>query len=340
MRTPRTPQSALRSPLNAILGTEANVRLLRVLTRARAPIAAGELAARANLNRTSVYPALATLEHAGIIAFVGAGAHRQARLRTSHPLASSLRTLFKAEARRMEDLLTALREAARTLKPAPTSVWVEGPVLSRIDRSDDPLICCVLSDPAVLPELTDRLSERMIPIERDADVTIEVRGMTRSDLLARSKAETASLRDAILLAGIPPESVVRPDAVRSRARVIRSHEDHDVRARRLALAIALKLKRDPDLLDTAREQLRTRRRAASPSEQRELLEWTRILATMPPSRLQRFLAEPSERATRLRQTLPLLDILSPAERATVLASTSDTEVRDIIARRRGRSRAK
>jgi len=239
----------------------------------------------------------------------------------------------------MEDLLTALREAARTLKPAPTSVWVEGPVLSRVDRSDDPLICCVLSNPAVLAELTDRLSERMIPIERDADVTIEVRGMTRSDLLARSKAETASLRDAILLAGIPPESF-RPDAVRSRARVIRSHEDHDVRARRLALAIALKLKRDPDLLHAAREQLRTRRRAASPSEQRELLEWTRILATMPPSRLQRFLAEPSERATRLRQTLPLLDILSPAERTAVLASTSDTEVRDIIARRRGRSRVK
>jgi hypothetical protein len=52
------------------------------------------------------------------------------RLRTNHPLASPLRALFRAEARRVEDLLTSLREVARTLEPAPTSVWIEGPVLA------------------------------------------------------------------------------------------------------------------------------------------------------------------------------------------------------------------
>jgi hypothetical protein len=62
--------------------------------------------------------------------------------------------------------------------------------------------------------------------------------------------------------------------------------------------------------------------------------------TMSPSRLQRFLTEPSERATRLRQTLPLLDVLSPAERDAVLASTSDDEVRAIVSGKAGRRRAK
>jgi DNA-binding transcriptional ArsR family regulator len=338
MRTPRRPQSALLSPLNDMLGTEANVRLLRVLSLTRTPIAAGELAARADLNRTSVYPALGVLEQAGIVAFVGTGAQRQVRLRTTHPLASPLRALFRAEARRVEDLLTSLREAARTLEPAPTSVWIEGPVLAHEDRPGDALVCCVLADPAALPGLVDELSERVVSIERAADVTIEVRGTTRSELLARSDEDAASLRDAILLAGVPPDGL-RPDVGRARARVIRLHDEHDVRARRLALAIAIKLKRDPELVRVAREQLEKRSRAASPRERRELREWTRILTTMSPGRLQRFLTEPGERATRLRQTLPLLGVLSPAERRAVLASTSDAEVREVIAGKRRRSQA-
>jgi hypothetical protein len=338
MRTPRRSQSALRSPLNDILRTETNVRVLRVLALARTPIAAGELAARADVNRTSVYPVLEALEQAGIVAFVGTGAQRQTRLRTAHPLASPLRALFRAEARRVDDLLTALREVARTLEPAPTSVWIEGPVLAGEDRPGDPVICRVLADPAALPGLVDELSERVVPIERAADVTIEVRGTTRSELLARSNGEAFSLRNVILLAGIPPEAL-RPDMARSRSHVIRSHAEHDARARRLALAIALKLKRDPDLLYTAREQIQKRSRAASPRERRELLEWTRILQTMPPGRLQRFLTEPGERATRLRQTLPVIGILTPAERDAVLASTSDAEVRRLISGRRARSRA-
>lgn len=339
MRTPRKPQSALRAPLNEILGAEAHVRLLRVLALARTAIAAGELATRADLNRTSVYPALKALEQAGIVAFVGAGDQRHVRLRTTHPLAPSLRALFRAEARRLEDLLAALRDVVRTLQPAPTAVWIEGPVLSHEDRPGDPLVCFVLADPASLPALTDELSAKVIPVERAADVTIELRGTTRSELLARTEEEAARLRDAILLAGIPP-AAVRPDTARSQARILRSHEEHDVRARRLALAIATKLRRDPGLIRAAREQLRRRERIASAREQRELREWKRILMTMSPSRLQQFLTEPSERATRLRQTLPLLDVLSPAERDAVLASTSDDEVRAIVSGKARRSRAK
>lgn len=339
MRTPRKPQSALRAPLNEILGAEANVRLLRVLVLARTAIAAGELATRADLNRTSVYPALRALEQAGIVAFVGTGAQRQVRLRTTHPLAPSLRALFRAETRRLEDLLAALRDVARTLQPAPTAVWIEGPVLSHEDRPGDPLVCFVLADPASLPALTDELSEKVIPVERAADVTIEIRGTTRSELLARTEEEASRLREAILLAGVPP-AALRPDTARSQARTLRSHEEHDVRARRLALAIATKLRRDPGLIRAAREQLRRRERIASARERRELQEWKRILMTMSPSRLQHFLTEPSERATRLRQTLPLLDVLSPAERDAVLASTSDDEVRAIVSGKARRSRAK
>lgn len=337
MRTPRRRQSALRAPLNEILGTEANVRLLRVLALARTSIAAGELAIRAGLNRTSVYPALDALEVAGIVGFVGAGAQRQVRLRKAHPLAKPLTAVFRAEAKRVEDLISALRNVARELKPSPTAVWIEGAVLTATDRPGDPLVCYVLADPALLPVLTDSLSEQVAALERHADVTIEIRGTTRSEVLSRSETAVAQLQDAILLAGIPPRAL-RPDATLKQRRNIRSHEDHDARARRLAVAIAEKLKRDPGLVRAARRHLIQREQTASPHEQRELREWARILATMSPSRLQRFLKDSSERATRLRQTLPLLDVLSPAERDAVLSSSTDAEVRAAVTRTSRRSR--
>ena len=338
MRTPRRTQSALRAPLNEILGTAANVRLLRVLALTRTAIGAGELASRTNLNRTSVYPALVALEGTGIIDYVGSGAQRQLRLRTAHPLAASLRALFRAEVRRIEDLIAALRKIAQSLQPIPTAVWIEGPVLTGTDRLGDPLVCYVLADPAALPALTDQLSEQVAQIERDADVTIEIRGTTRSELLSRPETTAAQLRDAILLAGIPP-GALRPDTPRTITPKLRSHEEHDVRARRLAVAIAAKLKRDPELIRTAREHLDKRERTASTREQRALQEWARILSTMSPNRLQRFLIEPSERATRLRQSLPLLDVLSSTERDAVLASTTDAEVRAVVSGKHKRSPA-
>lgn len=329
MRNPRRRQSAIRAPLNEILGTEANVRILRSLVLARTPMTAGELAKRADLNRTSVYPALKALEGAGIVSLLGTGVQRQVQLRGAHPLARVLVTLFRTEARQLDDLVADLREVARTLRPAPTAVWIEGPVLTGTDRLDDPLVCYVLGDPRALPAIVEQLSERVIQIERDSGISIEVRGTTRSELRSRPEAAAAQLQDAILLSGVPPAALLS-DGARTPTRDFRSHEEHDARARRLALAIALKLERHPELIRTARRFAMERQRTASARESKELQEWVRILTTMHSSRLRKFLTERSERATRLRQTLPFLDILSPAERDAVLASKSDAEVRAVV----------
>lgn len=335
MRTPRRPQSALRAPLNEMLGTEANVRLLRVLVQGDGPITAGELARRADLNRTSVYPALNVLEAAGAIVFIGTGAQRLVQFRTAHPLGAQLAALFQAEAQRVDDLVSSLRSIAAELRPAPTSVWIEGPLLIGSDRPGDAIACYVLADPAALSELMDHFVERVDALERRFDVSIDVRGTTRSELAARADSEAALMQDAILLAGVPPQAL-RPDTSRARASGLRSHEDHDVRARRLAVAIATKLKVDPGLIRLARQHVAERAKIASAGERRELQEWTRILA-MPASRLQKFLVEPGERATRLRQTLPSLDLLTPAERDAVLSSTTDAEARAAVSKRRRRT---
>lgn len=319
------PQSPLRAPLNAMFGAEANVRLLRVLALARTPLAAGELARRAELGRTSIYPALESLERAAIITFVGAGSQRQVAFRTEHPLARPIVELFNAEERRVGDLLAALSEAARGLQPRPIGVWAAG--LS--DPFNDIIACWVLADPKTLASLIDAFSQQLGPIEREYDVHIEVHGMTRSELAIRLPPEAGDvIGDAVLLAGALPRHVRSPDGDR-----VRDHDEHDMRGRRLAIAVAAKFKRDPGLIRSAQSRIAQRLKKASPAEQRELREWERILA-LSPARLHRFLTDPGERATRLRQTLPALGILSPAERDEILRARPDEEARRVIAGRR------
>src|SRR5688572_16496240 len=108
MRHPKHRQNRLLRPLNEILGTQANVRLVRALALSAVSLTSGELASRAQLGRTSIYPALRELESAGVVEFVGAGSHRQVQLRERHPLARVLKDLFRAEARRVDELITAL----------------------------------------------------------------------------------------------------------------------------------------------------------------------------------------------------------------------------------------
>lgn len=315
------PQNALRAPLNDMLGAEGNVRLLRILSLARTPLAAGELAQRAELGRTSIYPALESLERAGIVTFVGAGAQRHVAFRTQHPLARPILELFRAEERRLRDMLAALGELAKGLKPRPIGVWVEG--LS--DPFNDIVACWVLGDPKALTQLTDAFSQQLGPIEREYDVRIEVHGTTRSELADRVPPEDADvLDDAVVLAGVIPRQVKDADEDRTK-----DHDAHDTRGRRLAIALAAKLKRDPGLVRAARSRIAERLKNASPGEQRELREWERILA-LSPARLQRFLTDPGERATRLRQTLPALGVLSPAERDKVRRARTDDEARQAV----------
>jgi len=80
----------------------------------------------------------------------------------------------------------------------------------------------------------------------------------------------------------------------------------------------------------ARKHVEKRMRAASKQKQLELKEWLRLLS-LPPAMLQRFLVDPSPRATRLRQSLPALGLLTPREREAVLRARTEAEVKAIVA---------
>ena len=328
MRTPLRPQNSLRAPLNRIFGTEASVRLLRVLATAGGPVAAGELAKRAHLGRTTVYPALEPLEKSGIVEYTGIGAQRQAQLRIRHMLATHLVELFRAEANLVDALVSALRAMFDEISLRPNAAWLEG--LADADEDGGArLSVWIVADPKHVSAITSTINEKVADIQRTYDAYVATNGIGRSELEARAKTEMPRLRDAVLLAGVPPLGLLASPATRSSS-ALKTHGDHDARGRRLAIAIAAKLKWDPSLVRVALQHVRTRSLRASAGERRELEEWSRILSTMAPGQLRTFLVSDAELARRLRQTLPTLGLLTPVEREAVLASTTDDEARAAV----------
>jgi Sugar-specific transcriptional regulator TrmB len=324
MRPMKNHQNRLINPLNEIFGTQANVRLLRVLALQNTSLTAGELAKRARLGRTSIYPVLRELERVGVVEFIGAGPRKLVQLRAGYPLSRILKELFRVEAGRFDALTSALRKLISGMPRSPISAWIDRG--GEDPESAETLTMYVVARPEELNELTDFLNERLEDLERKHDVHIAVHGIMPSELETLHRTQSTTIDAAFLLGGVPPVALLERSRSTARTSTIASHDEHDARSRRLAVAIAAKIRRDPGLIALAKERVRRRAREASPRERRELAEWIRILSTMSPARLRRFLLENSERAVRLRQTLPALNFLSPAERDAVMRSQTEAEV--------------
>jgi hypothetical protein len=153
MRPTKNHQNRLINPLNEIFGTQANVRLLRVLALQNTSLTAGELAKRARLGRTSTYPVLRELERVGVVEFIGAGPRKLVQLRAGNPLSRILKELFRVEAGRFDALTSALRKLISGMPRSPISAWIDrggdGP------ESAETLTMYVVARPEELNELTD-----------------------------------------------------------------------------------------------------------------------------------------------------------------------------------------
>ena len=318
MRPPAQQQSALRTPLNSILGTEANVRILRVLARARAPMGRAELARRAGLQLPGTHKAVERLLREGIVETVGAGKRTLLDLHAGHPLTNSLQALFDAESNRTDRLLASLKSMAMRLDPPPTAMWIEGSFAAGEDRTGEALQVTVVSQSAYLDQTVDSLQTSLADLEQEHDLSVELRGKTRPDLAALSPSEWRALRNAISIFGLPPDAFDPAMASAWQLRNSVVHAYRDEQGRKLAKAIAEKLASDSSLATRTIELVQQRLRTASERERRDLLEWEAILKTKSASRLTQFLLDTSERAIRLRQTLPFHEVLTREERQAVM----------------------
>lgn len=327
MRPVLNRQSALKAPLNEILSREANVRVLRVLSATDAPVSASKLAELAGLHVSGIARTVAHLEECGVIETVGVGARRPVQLRRPHPLAAALETLFHTERARFATIVDRLMDAARRTSPLPRAAWVQGRVVEDQDGLGDPLVIGLLCGVRDLEATVASFEATLGDFELEQDITVEIRGRTEADLAAGTDEELEALHHVLPLLGPPPLAIINADSDAPPASPRRSitHAEFDARARDLARAIALRLQTDPSLVARARAHIADRLPRAAAGEQRELREWDRILRTMSLPRLRRFLVDPGERATRLRQTFPFTGILSAEERNELLAPSQRGE---------------
>lgn len=308
MRPTGTRQSARRAPLNSILGTEVNVRLLRLLTEFAGPATAAQLAREAGLSSPGVYQALEGLSGQGVVERVGRGSRGAFQLRAKHPLARALKLLFEAERGQFQRLLNDLHAAASELSPPPRSVWMFGTVADRSDRPGEPVRLAVVAGSKDIDRLIDTFHEALTRLEERHDVRIDLRALTGADIQSAGEDERHMLERAMVISGLPPGAVLgTPASKRGKRPVHRGQAQHDERLLQIAASVAKMLERDPGVVDRARRHIRMRTRVASPGERKELEEWDRILRTMSVKQLQRFLVDRGDRAARLRQSLPFLE---------------------------------
>jgi hypothetical protein len=317
-------QSALRCPLNHILGAEANVRVLRVVLLSDIPIGVSELARLAALQVSGVARVCTRLEDLGVIEAVGRGArHRQFGRGGNLELVKHLTALFSEERAHAERVMEEVREAVRGGSPEVRAAWVEGPVALGTDRPADALVVGVLVEPADVESVRLELWPRLLTIQARGDVVVELRVLTVADLKTAGAQRHAELEQVVLLLGPPPLDLIRTEPPRGRRpRDPRGKRHADLEARSLAIAriIADRIRRDPSLVEDARRHLERRMPSASAGERLELQEWQGVLATMSVSRLRRFLVQDDARARRLRQSSPFLTVLSPDERRAIFTA--------------------
>lgn len=319
MRPPKYKQSALKTPLNRILGTEANVRVLRAICLEPFPMSKSELGRLAKLEAKSAHIAADRLLREGVLKTVGRGIRQQVDLESKHPLTRQIQELFRAEQTRVETLLEDVRKAVRKLEPEIMAAWIQGNFARGEDRPGEPLIIGILANSKVLGTMTRELRNVLSEIEAIWDSTIELVGYTHPDLMTMKSADRRRLSDAIPLLGPPPEAFIHhSEGENPRLRDVVMHGDREKEQLLFVETIIQRILRDPGKLRAAKEYISKRLESASEHERHELREWESILKTMSPSRLRRFLLDTGERARRLRQTMPFLEIISPKEREEIL----------------------
>ena len=213
MRPVAKRSSTLHRPLDAMLGTVANVRVLRALTEHGGALAATAIATRARVARQSAWNAVARLSELGIIETFGEPHGTLFRLNAAHPFVASLQALFQSEAQRVERLFETVRAAAKAMKPAPIAIWLYGSVARGEDKPGSDIDLAILS-PADHPSAQEMaLTDALYPFMGELTSRMSIIGMTRADVRRMKRGGDRIWkeieRDAVPIVGPAPTEALR-----------------------------------------------------------------------------------------------------------------------------------
>jgi predicted nucleotidyltransferase len=176
---PSAPQSALHTPLNEILGAEANVRVLRELFRHGGALAVSRLAQDAGMSRPGIRAALTSLRSADVVTELGAGRSVLYQINHKHPLSAALEALLRAEEERTRAVLDAVRQAVQA--PEIIAAWIYGSVARGEDTLDSDLDLAVLTEHQDRAAI-DRVREALDPEAERLHFTPSIVGIDLADV--------------------------------------------------------------------------------------------------------------------------------------------------------------
>jgi len=194
-----------------MLGSPANVRLLRELSRHGGELDASSLALRSGIAVQSVRLALDRLVGQGIVEVKGTGHARLFAVQRAHPLATAFDALFLAEEDRFDAVLGALRAAADEIRSDVEAVWLYGSVARGEDATGSDVDIVVVSARDDVERVVGEFRERLRVAEERLSFTASVAGLDSADVDRLSRSDpwwTEVERDAVTIAGPSPTDLI------------------------------------------------------------------------------------------------------------------------------------
>ena len=322
MRPISDHNSALKNPLNEILGYQANVRLLRCLVETREAMGHSELANRTGLSLPGIHKVVHRMLKTGIIQYTGSGKQQQIEIRKEHPLYDAIKELFKMEKEYYDSLIKCIKKTMEELESKPKSAWIFGKLAQGLDEYGDPIHIALLGDVKIVDEVTHEFRDLVYEsdLEKKFDVTIDINGVTLADIESKPVID---MENIILLWGTNPQYYLESSKNEREGKT--SHQDLDSKSLIDSKAWTELLKTYPEIIQRTISYLEVRIPKISSGEKKELQEWQHILESMSLQRLKKFLESDSERSTRLRQSLPFWPVLKDNERTKLEKLKSEQE---------------
>jgi len=217
--SPRRRRSAVRAPLDVLVGTQAKTALLRILTIRGAPTSQRELARRARIQVRSAQQALNDFVALGVVTRTVGGRDHLVALNPRHRLAPALSALFAAEAEQflaVRQRLTAVATAGPERRRI-VSLALFGSVARGDDGpTSDVDVVVIARDAAGRDGVADRLRAARDNLVETVGADVRVVAYTLSEARARWRRRVPLfveiVRDGIPLVGPPLAEVLTGDA--------------------------------------------------------------------------------------------------------------------------------
>ncbi len=293
MRSLKTKRSPLRYPLDRVLGSQAQIRILRVLLyESQEALSASAVQRLGGLSPYGTRNALQKLVDAGIIERSGDANFALYQSNRHHPLRHELATLFESEENRFSDFVNGLRQAASL--PEVEHAWLR----NVLQEDGVPIEMVVVAELHALPWIDSEIRKRLLEFESAYDQIVEVIPCTRADAPPLSK-------DALHLWGHAAEQ--KP-----------SRRRNPERSHHLAKAISTMLQRDPTLRERAKRHIARLLQEDQGTARGDLAEWEQLLNAYSTRRLGELITADSSRSERLRRSMPFFAVLNHEEREDLL----------------------